>query len=289
MFEKINKKRLAGLMLAGVITAAGTSSAFAADQPSNQPPAVSHRQFIKIDKADVTLKVKAAIDNLVASGTITQAQADAVIKAYTPGKDGEGFKGVFKNPMSELVTAGTITQEQADAVNSAIKSGIEARKSMEDILAGLVSAGTITDVQKEALLDVFPSKGILQRGMVMHKASIDNLVTAGTITQAQADAFNEAMKSAKESKKSITDILKELVAAGTLTQTQADAINKEVKTRVESRIQAHKDGSAKDADNNKRPFSGGLDNLVDAGTITQAQADAINTAVKAALDSLREQ
>lgn len=50
------------------------------------------------------------------------------------------------------------------------------------------------------------------------------LITAGTITQADADAIKAAMDSARESGKTMKEVLAGLVTAGTITQAKADAV-----------------------------------------------------------------
>ncbi|KUO75321.1 MAG: hypothetical protein APF77_13040 [Clostridia bacterium BRH_c25] len=305
----INKKRIAGAILAGVLTVAGATSAFAADQTVSQP-AVNQRQFFKADKTDLSSKVKSAIDNLVSEGTITQAQADAVTKAYTPGEGLRMPQTLHINSISELVTAGTITQAQADSITSAIRTGIASGKTMEDIFKELVTDGTVTEAQKEEIQKNVPDKVNIARSNAKSLIKLESLVDSDIISQEQADAFNTAMKTARASKKSSSDILKELVAAGTITQAQADAFNAAIKSIRESKkstADVLKDlvsagtMTQEQADAIQKvftPFEGKafsvrlknnpLDELVTAGTITQEQADAINAAIKSAMSSLNK-
>lgn len=250
MFDKINKKKLAGVILAGVITVTGATSAFAADQTNNSQQVVNQSKPIKMDRLEMSKTIKSAIDNLVTTGTITQVQADVVIKAYTPGERKGNPQGdtissniliIQKDQLDGLVTAGTITQAQADAIQKVAKAN--SNKS----LGGMRGFG--------------------------RNNQIDELVTAKTITQAQADAISAAIKNGREAKKSTEDVLKELVTAGTITQVQSDAVAKAC-------TPGERKGNLPEGRKNS------LDELVTAGTITQTQADAINTAVKAALDSL---
>jgi len=275
MFKEINRKRLAGAILAGVITITGSASAFAADLDSSRQPAAQSRPA-KIDFEKMSSAIEAAMEKLVTAGTITQVQADAVLKVYTPGERKDVKQGERKSPLDELVTAGTITQDQSDAVSEAIKAGREAKKTTEGVLEELVTAGTITQAQSDAVAKIFTSgerKG-MQQGE--RKNPLDELVTAGTITQAQSDAVSEAVKAGREAKKSTKDVLKELVAAGTITQAQSDTVAK-----------IFTPGERKGTWQGERKSP--LDELVTAGTITEAQADAINEAVKAAMETIREQ
>lgn len=247
------KKKLIGAILAGVLAVAGTTAAFAAEEPAagKQLPE-KRRPEIRFSKEEISAKVKSAVDSLVTAGTLTQGQAEAVIKAYTPGEKGpktEVQKGEIKKPspdkgmvpktgerepisLDKLVEAGTITKAQADAFNEAFKGLRTGKKSTEGIL-------------KE-------------------------LVEAGKITQAQADSFTETMKLIKAAEKTPANVLKDMVSAGTITQEQADAIKK-MFTPGEGR--GFKAGSGNNV----------LDKLVEAGTITQEQANAVSAAIKTVL------
>ncbi len=230
----IDRKKLAGALLAGVLTVTGATSAFAADQTVSSPQAVNQKQFRKIDIAEMSAKIKAAIDNLVSKGTITQAQADAVMKFFGPG-DRRYVHMDRMNPLSDLVTKGTITQTQVDAVFKAIKTDIMSDKSMEDTLKELVTAGTITEVQKEAIQKALPNKEIMSRPFMGKGNSLDSLIADGTITQAQVDAIQKSRGSFEGKDLSMrfkNSPLDELVTVGTITQAQADAINIAIKAAM---------------------------------------------------------
>jgi polyhydroxyalkanoate synthesis regulator phasin len=201
MFKNFNKKRLAGAILAGVIAVTGATSAFAADTSSNSQLAAGQNRPAKMDFSKMTTTIKTAINSLVTAGTITQAQADEILKVYTPGERKGILDGARKNPMDELVTAKTITQAQADAINAAVKTGRESKKSAVDVLKELVKAGTITQTQADAVIADAVEKVFTPRERIggldrVRKNPIDELVTAKTITQAQADAVNAAIKAA---------------------------------------------------------------------------------------------
>ena len=126
------------------------------------------------------------------------------------------------------------------------------------------------------------------------KAPLSSLVTAGTLTQAQAAAVKDAMIASHAARKAAHDnaqasALSGLVSAGTLSQAQADAIastdgrqglrglitsgviTRELAREVHAAFRAGMDAAA------MKPAAV-LDSLVSAGTITQAQADAIEAA-----------
>jgi polyhydroxyalkanoate synthesis regulator phasin len=253
MFEKISKKKLTGIILTVILVVSLATTAFAADQTDGTQQVPTERKPSGMDFSKMSETIKSAIDSLVTKGTITQEQADAAVKAYNPGeRKGDSKEG---NISGDILI---IKKEQLD---------------------GLVTAGTITQAQADAIQEISESNsgGALRGGKGPgHNNRIDELVTAGTITQAQADAFNEAVKTGRESQKSVEDVLKELVAAGTVTQAQADAISK---------IYAPGEGKGNPPEARKNS----LEELVTAGTITQSQADAISEAVKAALDSMKKQ
>ena len=138
-----------------------------------------------------------------------------------PGKGGEGFK----NPFANLVTAGTITQEKADAIKTAMEAARETKKTMKEVLDGLVTAGTITQAEEDAIVKDMPTRAG-KRGNPM-----ENLVTAGTITQEKADTIKTAMEAARETKKTMKEVLDGLVTAGTITQAEEDAIVKTLPER----------------------------------------------------------
>lgn len=126
------------------------------------------------------------------------------------------------------------------------------------------------------------------------KAPLSSLVTAGTITQAQATAIKDAMVAAHTANKAAHDriaatTISGLVARGTLSQAQADAITsadgrqamralvssgvvtRELARQVHDAVKTAMEAVA------TKPAAV-LDSLVSAGTITQAQADAIEAA-----------
>lgn len=245
------RKKIIVLILAVVLAFAGIIAAFAAEEPEagKQPPG-KHRLAIKTGWEEFSDKLKSAVNSLVTTGTLTQEQAEAVIKAYIPGVERpktEAQKEKKQMPSQEkrmipisldkLVEEGIITKAQADAFNEAVKALGTGRKTTEDIL-------------KE-------------------------LVETGKITQAQADSFTEITKLIKGAVKTPADVLKEMVSAGTITQEQADAIHK-LFTPGEGR------GFRGGFRNNV------LDRLVEAGTINREQADAVNEAVRAVLGNKEE-
>ena len=136
------------------------------------------------------------------------------------------------------------------------------------------------------------------------------LVTDGTLTTADANAIKDALQSAREANReerkadaqaARAAVLADLVSNGTLTQTQADAISaasaerggmrdlitegtvtrddlKAVKDALKADRQADREAHQAEA---KADRDAVLAGLVSAGTLTQAQADSVATALDA--------
>ncbi len=69
-----------------------------------------------------------------------------------PGQEQQGAK--FEELLSQLVTDGTLTQAEADAVLAALTEGQGARP--DEIISQLVSDGVITQEQADAITQAFP-------------------------------------------------------------------------------------------------------------------------------------
>lgn len=179
---RIDKRKLAGIVLAGVLTFAGATTAFAADVNTEARLPVQ-KQFITIDKEEITSKIKTALDSLVKAGTITQAQADAALKNLTPGEGRIVIKDVIKNnplkeTLDELVKAGTITQAQEDAILKALPEKLE---------AGMHRGGILKRDPGE--------QGVFTKpGMRFGHNPLSGLVSDGTLTQEQAESILEAVR-----------------------------------------------------------------------------------------------
>lgn len=138
-------------------------------------------------------------------GSVGVAQAHNVSGGSSQG---EGKRG---GPQSSLIAEGTITQAQADAVRTAMKEAHEAAKTAA--LTQLVQDGTFTQAQADALAAVEPRGGkraliadstvtrvqlqALREAMqAAHETTktkvLQGLVTDGTLTQSQSDAIAAA-------------------------------------------------------------------------------------------------
>lgn len=115
---------------------------------------------------------------LVATGTVTQAQRDAVRAAME-----DSHASVQTKVLAELVTKGTLTQSQADAIAAATGDGRQGRGAHRE----LVAAGTVT---REQLQEVGTAMRAAQK--TNKSAVLQSLVADGTLTQTQADAMASA-------------------------------------------------------------------------------------------------
>ena len=107
-----------------------------------------HKQIKGTDKPNADSTFASVMSELVAKGTITQTQADAIIeKAKTTKKDAVKSVGQENRAdrLKTLVTNGTITQAQADALSN--KGGLRT----------LIESGDMTREEAKALHKVIKS------------------------------------------------------------------------------------------------------------------------------------
>jgi polyhydroxyalkanoate synthesis regulator phasin len=116
------------VLFAGCQSNSGTSKTASNTTQNSQKPSADQMKK----------RIQDSVQPLVTAGTITQAQGDKIVTAYTtrPAEDGQNNKTPDQkqnnqqgntqnkqrnNPLSKLVTDGTITQAQADAVTQKMK------------------------------------------------------------------------------------------------------------------------------------------------------------------------
>jgi competence protein ComGC len=198
-------------------------------------------------------------------------------------------EGQFTDPLEELVASGTITEDQEEAIREALQKnaqpparpmGMEAHGNpMKDTLSALVEDETITEDQKtaieEALEALRKSGGAKEAGGKEALESVLNgLVEDGTITQDQMDAITGAMEKKTESMPlppppppggvppEISESLSGLTGDGTITEDQEEAIL--------SFLESYQPDGQED--------SSPLDTLAENGTITEEQKEKIQAA-----------
>lgn len=218
-----------------------------------------------------------------------------------------GLKGQKTGPFSEAVTQGIITQEQATAIQEAMqaKNSEQRQANMTSKLQDLVSNGTLTSTQSDAILTQINSltqerqtemdkiktmtqeehKAYLQANRPQKTDMMKSLVDNGTLTQEQATAVQEALqgKNTEQRQANLTGKLQELVSNGTLTSTQSDAIINQINSLTQQR-QTEMDKVKSMTQEERKAYLQAnrpqktdiLKSLVDDGTLTQEQADAVS-------------
>lgn len=178
----------------------------------------------------------ATTDSTAASTTQTTIEKRAM------GKHDRG------NLFEKEIASGTLSQTQADAIKAAMEANktSDTHKKPEVIMAELVAAGTITQAQLDAIEKNRPTAPMGDHMKGERKTPFANAVTAGTITQTQADAIKAALDANRTSDthKTMETIMAELVTAGTLTQAQVDALVKEMPTKPEKPVKTRPSGVA---------------------------------------------
>jgi hypothetical protein len=272
--NKMVKNKIVALIIVGGMVANIGLVANAYTKTSTKSSGVKTTQNQKMARkpggfSDVNMQadIKTKLDALVTAGTIAQSQEDKIIADY---------KAMETARITEMDQVKKMTEaERKTYFDSKVND------ARPDVLANLVTSGTITQAQSDAIKAALPVKGNGPMGFggpggprgfggpggreannggkqpmninpaaqqANMKAQLDTLVTSATITQSQEDQviafFNtkDAERTAEMTKiKSMTaaerktymeskvktervDPLAELVKAGTLTQAQSDAI-----------------------------------------------------------------
>ncbi|MDP4132743.1 MAG: hypothetical protein Q8882_01880 [Bacillota bacterium] len=246
---------------------------------------------------------------LVTDGTLTQAQADLVVKALMPeGRGGhEGKCGLMdaKRPklteeqmeakmeeqkaemtegLAQAVTNGTITQATSDKLAAYIdKKDAECKTQMME------QRNKTSDNKK--VTGVKPSANAFHKGYKM-QGLFEGAVTDGIITAEQSKAITDILRARQEAAKeeAIETKLANIVTAGTITQEQADKVvaaldqQKADKKAEQEKLAAMTEAERKayfevNKGANKPEKTKPLASLISDGTITQEQAYAIMKAI----------
>ncbi len=169
--------KVTAAVVAGVLSLAVTgAAAFAAFQPSDATPAQT-----AIDTGSATAqthpttardRIKDVLDKLVQNGTITQAQEDAIVQAFTDaaGKDKDGRK-ILASVLRSLMKT------------SADYLGLPPGQLRQQLMAGK-TLGQIADATPGKSRD-----GLIAALTTDVNSQIDRLVANGTITADRAAAL----------------------------------------------------------------------------------------------------
>ena len=133
---------------------------------------------------------EAAIDQALAQGLITQAQADA-LKARS-GMFGRGFPGFFGADDSAMDMNALLAEALGITTDELAAARVEAQ---ELALAAAVESGRITQEQadqmkaQQALQAYMDEQGFQDQVRTLYESIVQQAVQAGVITQEQADAI----------------------------------------------------------------------------------------------------
>ncbi|QGU94062.1 hypothetical protein GOM49_01950 [Clostridium bovifaecis] len=252
--NKLVMKLMTGVIIAGVtLSTSGTAFAGTKDKASSTTTKAWTQNGKEYKKGFSEESLKTQLDNLVKSGTITQAQEDKIVEFMNEKNEArktemkkvgnmteEEKKAYFENQKAaekvdafkELVGAGIINQEQADKIKAVIPQGRENKKWMKGridfktIFDTLVKSGKITQAQEDKIIE-FMNKKEEARKTEMEK--IKNM------TEEERKAYFQESKSKEK-----TDLLSELVAAGIINQEEADIVKAALPQHKELRVKQQK-------------------------------------------------
>ncbi|WP_097026492.1 hypothetical protein [Clostridium peptidivorans] len=241
--KKLIVKVMTGLIAAGVTLSVGISASAKSDDAavSNNSLAVTQG---KVGNKRVICdgNIKAQLESLVESGTITKEQSDKITEFINQKNEerkaemekvnsmnAEERMAYFKSQndakktdmLKELVDNKIISQEQADKLKASLSEeigrgkGIDYRiknncENLKTTLDTLVESGKITQSQEDKIISFMNEKRELK------KAEMEKVKN---MTEDERKTYFESQKSVEKN-----DMFKELVDNGTLTQTEVDVI-----------------------------------------------------------------
>lgn len=208
------------------------------------------------------------------ASTQKTAGKDKIIKGrpgierrFIKGAEGKGSLFNIEANLKALVSSGIITQLEADKILELSKTQKQARQAEMDRIKKM------TEEERKAYFKAKKGQRAQKRENIFTKA-----VSEGIISQEKADAARAKLQEIHRAERTanITESLKGLVAAGTITQAQADKVIAYINT-----LEANKPAPGTLLKEGEKPFAerrekkNPLSELVDNGTLTQAQLDAI--------------
>lgn len=184
------------------------------------------------------------------------------------GDKGNGFLGKdmmknnMENELKTLVSSGVITQDESDKILALSKQEAETRKAEMDKVKNM------SEDERKAYFDSMKDKKPEMREDIFTKA-----VSSNILTQEKVDAIKAKLKETHDAERTakFTESLNQIVTAGTITQEQADKVMAYMKTMEANRPAP----DAKKEDMKDKEKKNPLTKLVEDGTLTQDQLDAI--------------
>ena len=173
-FTKKSSLVASAVVAAVTIGGFGVANAAAPAHSSAKSVAVARPSVAGANATTGTNPMKAILDGLVTKGTITQAQEDAIVAAFTAAKPAPGVGG----PQGGRNGFGPMGGPNQAAEQSAILTtlGITATTLQADLAAGQ-SLATIAGTKTQALITAL---------VAVENTEIDAAVTAGHLTASQA-------------------------------------------------------------------------------------------------------
>lgn len=226
------------------------------------------------------------MDGLIGKGIITDAQATSIenyIDEQNTTKKAEAEakrEAEQKSEWDSYVTAGLITQTEEDAV----LAYYEAQQDLRETEAAKIKA--MTETERTAYFESKKESQTTEVKDTEKKSPLSALVDASILTQAQVDSITSysSEKALENRKTELAEKLDSLVTAGTITSAQETSVitylteKKEITKQDETATASENTKTTSSSNKGKKDGtqkSSQLKELVDEGTITQAQADAI--------------
>lgn len=179
----------------------------------------------------------------------------------------------MKTYLASLVNEGVLTQQKADSITNYLQKKAEERKAEFDKVKSMT--------QEERKNYMSQKKG-------ERLNPFDAMVKDGVLTQSEADTIKSKLqeKRAAERKQKITEQLSSLVENKTITQDQVNKLIEKLQKKDEETKALHEKLKAMTPEErktymeqNKKDRKDILQELVDEGTITKDQADAMRKAM----------
>jgi polyhydroxyalkanoate synthesis regulator phasin len=181
--------------LAAVII--GVAAVEAAPSPSASPSASKNYAQVFVDKLAGILHLTPAqtqdalkqaqlqtVDQMLADGKITKAQADAMKARINAGQGLGAIGGFGRHGHDGFKAGGALMRDLMTAEANAAASALH--MSLPDLQSALRSGKSLSDLEKQQNVSDATVKAAMKNAA---KGVLDNAVKAGTITQAQADAI----------------------------------------------------------------------------------------------------
>jgi hypothetical protein len=223
------------------------------------------------------------MDKLIKKGIITEAQAASIGNFVNEEKTAKKAEAEAKRITEQktkwdgYVSAGLITQTDEDAVLAYYTN----QRSLREAEAAKIKA--MTEAERKTYFESQMKSHQDAGKNGVKRSHLSELVDAKILTQAQVDSITKySLEKASENRKAeLTGKLDSLVSAGTITAAQESSV---IEYLTDKKVTDTKDTQAANPEtgktikeNVKKSIKGfsPLKELVDKGTITQAQADAI--------------